>query len=33
MPAMAVARLLLVPAVTLVGTMVTVRWWRHAEVV
>ena len=33
MPAIAVARLFLVPAVALLGAVVTVRWWRHAEVV
>ena len=33
MPAVAAARLLVVPAVTLAGAVVTVRWWRHAEVV
>ncbi len=33
MPAIAAARLLLVPAVALAGAAVTVHWWRHAEVV
>ncbi len=33
MPAVAAARLLVVPAVALAGALVTLRWWRHAEVV
>ena len=33
MPAIGVARLLLVPAAALVGAVLTVRWWHHAEVV
>lgn len=33
MPEIALARLLLVPAVAITGAVGTVRWWRHAEVV
>lgn len=33
MPAIAAARLALVPAVALAGALVTLRWWHHAEVV
>ncbi|MEZ5094421.1 ABC transporter permease [Nocardioides sp.] len=33
MPAVAEARLLVVPAVVVTGALLTVRWWRHAEVV
>jgi ABC-2 type transport system permease protein len=33
MPAVAAARLLVVPAVALAGAVATVRWWRRAEVV
>lgn len=33
MPAIAATRLLVVPVVALAGAAVTVRWWRHAEVV
>ncbi len=33
MPAVPPARLLVVPAVALAASAVTVRWWRHAEVV
>lgn len=33
MPAIPVASLLLAPAVALTGAVMTIRWWRHAEVV
>ena len=33
MPAVAAARLLLVPAVAFAGALITVRWWRQAHVV
>ena len=32
-PAVTAARLLVVPAVALAGAVVTLRWWRHADVV
>jgi hypothetical protein len=33
LPAIAAARLLTVPAVALAGALITLRWWRNAEVV